>query len=1035
MKCIEKLVLVLPFLVCFTALAQQSAMEDDGSILLPAQKTTGNSIDQAKQQQLTASDKWTGFLTTHGQWSVLWNEATETPHRAFGQPIQISGFNRITKQNVKEAAMKFLRDNGTLLKLRTDELKFVRATQVNNKWYVSYVQMKEGFKVLLSEVELRMSSRGKVFALGADFYSNIPLSLAPTIPYAIAKARSTEGLNLRLHQGKVYGDGKLFILPVRQANEITYHLVYQVFVEANAPDGSEMDGNYVVYVDAHDGTVVWRYNQVQSINVRGKVMGDVQMELATDPYVIQNFAYQSVNLGSTVLLTDTSGRFTGDIAAPVALSAQLVGPYIDINRYDGPDATISLTVNPGDSVNIKWDDSNSHPAERDAFYHVNLVLSFLKKLDTSFVAMNYRVPCVVNYPLTCNAQWRGNEGMRFYNVGGGCVNSAQIPTVVYHEYGHGVNQRLYEQQRGSGMVNGSANEGTADILAALFVDDPVVGKGFSGPGTNIRVLQNTNRYPQNVSGEVHNDGLIIGGTFWDIRRTTSLSVARSLSHFAKYGTPDDPDLGTCYGEWFVETLIADDDDGNLANGTPHMTQISNAFGAHGIGSTLFFTRSFQHTPLSSTYDTTNAYPVIFVLQGTPIPGGDPDSLRVVFTTNGFQTSQAVVATEIGLYTYRADIPAQHGGSAVRYYVTAYDRLSNTHFVFPTSAPTTAWYGFLVGIHRAQAGVMYASSSSPTSKLYRVNTTTGAATEIGSLATPELQGLAIKPSTKELFGTIANANSSTFYRVSPTYGDASPIRIMPIANMRAIAFASNDDLYGATTTGRLYRINLTTGDTTYIGTASGIIYAGLSFSPFTGRLYGSVRPPIVNRDRIYTINSSTGVATLVGATGDGLITPSIAFGPNGTLYGLKGNGAQTNTLLSIDTTTGTGTTIGSTALTGLQAIAMRTDSLLTSVEGEKDATLPTAYDLSQNYPNPFNPTTQIRYGLPVQSRVLVTIYNIMGQEITRLHDGLQSAGYHEVVWNGLNAKGASVASSIYLYKLEASGENRTFTETKRMLLLK
>ncbi|MEK9138948.1 MAG: hypothetical protein AAB393_17655, partial [Bacteroidota bacterium] len=60
--------------------------------------------------------------------------------------------------------------------------------------------------------------------------------------------------------------------------------------------------------------------------------------------------------------------------------------------------------------------------------------------------------------------------------------------------------------------------------------------------------------------------------------------------------------------------------------------------------------------------------------------------------------------------------------------------------------------------------------------------------------------------------------------------------------------------------------------------------------------------------------------------------------------------------------------------------------------------PDVFHLNQNYPNPFNPTTDIRYGLPVQSQVTVAIYNIVGQEVTRLLDGVQSAGYHEVVWD-------------------------------------
>ncbi len=93
-------------------------------------------------------------------------------------------------------------------------------------------------------------------------------------------------------------------------------------------------------------------------------------------------------------------------------------------------------------------------------------------------------------------------------------------------------------------------------------------------------------------------------------------------------------------------------------------------------------------------------------------------------------------------------------------------------------------------------------------------------------------------------------------------------------------------------------------------------------------------------------------------------------------------------------------------------------------------------LAQNYPNPFNPTTTIRYSLAERTHVKLHIYNVAGQRVRTLVDGIQapesgSGGVFEVVWRGRNDGGTPVASGVYFYRLVA-GE---FTETRKMLLLK
>jgi len=93
-------------------------------------------------------------------------------------------------------------------------------------------------------------------------------------------------------------------------------------------------------------------------------------------------------------------------------------------------------------------------------------------------------------------------------------------------------------------------------------------------------------------------------------------------------------------------------------------------------------------------------------------------------------------------------------------------------------------------------------------------------------------------------------------------------------------------------------------------------------------------------------------------------------------------------------------------------------------------LPDSYVLRQNYPNPFNPETTIPFQLPQQSRVTLTIYNMMGQQITTLVNGLLPAGYHSVQWRGLDSAGRKVPSGVYLCQFRAGKVN----VTRKMILL-
>ena len=111
-----------------------------------------------------------------------------------------------------------------------------------------------------------------------------------------------------------------------------------------------------------------------------------------------------------------------------------------------------------------------------------------------------------------------------------------------------------------------------------------------------------------------------------------------------------------------------------------------------------------------------------------------------------------------------------------------------------------------------------------------------------------------------------------------------------------------------------------------------------------------------------------------------------------------------------------------------------DLLVTEVRVDSNKiNLPKRFALSQNYPNPFNPATTFRYDLPHQSSVTLKVYNLLGQLVQTLADGVESAGYKSVEWNA-----GSVSSGIYFYRLSATSTcdpTKSFTQVKKMLLLK
>ena len=104
---------------------------------------------------------------------------------------------------------------------------------------------------------------------------------------------------------------------------------------------------------------------------------------------------------------------------------------------------------------------------------------------------------------------------------------------------------------------------------------------------------------------------------------------------------------------------------------------------------------------------------------------------------------------------------------------------------------------------------------------------------------------------------------------------------------------------------------------------------------------------------------------------------------------------------------------------------------TNLGSISEAPSPQSFQLHAAFPNPFNPITNLRYDLPKQTQVILTVYDMLGREVTQLVNTTQEAGFKSVLWDATDSYGKSVSAGVYLYQIR-SGE---FVQTRKMVLLK
>jgi hypothetical protein len=319
---------------------------------------------------------------------------------------------------------------------------------------------------------------------------------------------------------------------------------------------------------------------------------------------------------------------------------------------------------------------------------VNIIHDHHQIYLTGFTGMDFSLETNVDVAGTCNAFYDGSS-INFYAEGGGCQSYAQVGEVVYHEYGHGINDNFY-QSLSSSFNNGAMNEGYADVWAFSVTEDPILAEGSDLVDPNLYIRRydvDPKVYPTDLTGEVHADGEIIAGAWWDTYVQLGNDMPLTMSLFADafpglQATAPDGSEGVAYRDVLIDVLNADDDDADITNGTPHGNAIVQAFAIHGI--TLISNATLNHDPVETSPATTSIILDADLALTFPFTNYLSDVL-LRYRINDVPTWTDVTMTNIGGSNYEAQIPAQPEGTVVAYYLGVQDIFAQLSAVQPSGA--------------------------------------------------------------------------------------------------------------------------------------------------------------------------------------------------------------------------------------------------------------------------------------------------------------------------------------------------------------
>ena len=591
---------------------------------------------------------------------VSWDVATQVPSRIWGRGVDVPG-SVASADIAAAAAWRFLLDHLDLLApgAAITDFELVANDLDGDYRTVGMIQRHAGLPVVGGQISFRFK-RDRLFVIGSEALPDVRIdwprgAMPPGERGARAQAAIATDLAVDPARVTAAAPGTYAIVPlIGERGVLGYRLAVPVEVDAGP------DGRYQLWTDPQSGAPLVR--RALHRYASGTVQFDAVVRWPGRPRQLFPAPGLQVTVAGATATTGADGQVTWT-GGNTNLMTTVRGPLVEVDNLAGETATTSMAIADGGRVTWSPGDDRELDAQLSAYIHAQRVKEYVRGFAPQLGFLDELLPVKVNIADECNAFSNGTA-IHFFKASEQCENTATLADVVYHEFGHSMHS--HSLIPGAGFFDGAFSEGLSDYLAATITNDSAMGRGFFKNDEPLRELDPPDReyiWPRDVS-EIHATGMIFAGAMWDLRKglvaelgpAAGVAVADRLFYAAVRRAASIPAT-------LVEILAADDDDGDLTNGTPHECTIRAAFGRHGLR-TIGGDVVAPGTIAGSTEATT--VPVALTLVGEDHHCGDEVSgVALEWRPRGNNTPTIVAALHSD-GAWRVEMPVPADGKVVQH---------------------------------------------------------------------------------------------------------------------------------------------------------------------------------------------------------------------------------------------------------------------------------------------------------------------------------------------------------------------------------